>query len=105
MATKNGKQGEYGKDSTPNPAVSKYARLSERGAGVPVSWKDVSGPLIKGALAQATDDGCALIFSKTTDGGALSLTILDGARREKLYAKSIAQAEALLSELIALGST
>lgn len=100
MATKAGKQ--YGKDTTPNPAVSKYAALAERNGTGAVSWEEVDGRLIKSALVAATEDGCALIFSKTSDGGALSLTVLAGTDRNKLYAKSVEIAESQLRELVAL---
>lgn len=103
MTTRKGT--EYGKGTTPNPAVSKYAALSEGAASGDISWADVSGPLIKQALAAATDDGCALIFSKTSDGGALSLTVLAGKERSKLYAKTTDIAESLLHELIALSGS
>jgi hypothetical protein len=93
---------EYGKDSTANPAVSKYARLSEDNASGAVSWEEVDGRLIKAALVAATEDGCALIFSKTSDGGALSITVLAGADRHKKYAKSSELAESVLHEVIAL---
>lgn len=93
---------EYGKTSTPNPAVSKYAVLAEGNGAGAVSWEEVDGRLIKAALVAATEDGCALIFSKTTDGGALSLTVLAGTDRHKKYAKSGELAESLLREMIAL---
>lgn len=93
---------EYGKDATANPAVSKYARLSESSSNGPVEWEEVDGRLIKAAIAAATRDGCALIFSRTSDGGALSVTLLAGSDRHKKYAKSAELAESLLHELIAL---
>jgi hypothetical protein len=105
MATKQARGKEYGKDATANPAVSKYARLSERDAGVPITWEDVDGRLIKAALVAATEDGAALIFSKTSDGGALSITVLAGAARDKLYAKSVEAAEATLREIATLASS
>lgn len=102
----NGKRSkEYGKASTPNPAVSKYAVLAEGHGGSAVSWEEVDGRLIKAALVAATEDGCALIFSKTTDGGALSLTVLAGADRHKKYAKNAQLAESLLHEVVALASS
>lgn len=96
---------EYGKDATSNPAISKYARLSESASAGPVGWEEVDGRLIKAALVAATEDGCALIFSKTSDGGALSVTLLAGQDRHKKYAKSAELAESLLHELIALAGS
>lgn len=96
------KAGEYGKASTPNPAVSKYAGLSDGPASDPVTWEDVDGRAIKAAISATTADGCALIFSTTSDGGALSVTLLAGSQRHKKYAKSAPLAESLLLELVAL---
>lgn len=96
---------EYGKDATPNPAVSKYARLSEGTDSGSVSWEEVDGRALKAAVTAATEDGCALILSKTSDGGALSVTLLAGAQRHKKYAKSAQLAESLLLEIIALAKS
>jgi hypothetical protein len=96
---------EYGKSSTPNPAVSKYAGLAERETAGHVLWEEVDGRLIKAALAAATEDGCALIFSKTSDGGALSITLLAGPERVKKYAKTAEIAESMLHEIIALAAS
>lgn len=91
---------EYGKDATPNPAVSKYARLSEGNATSAVSWDEVHGPLIKGALVAVSEDGCALILGKTSDGGALSLTLLGPGKPVKRWFKTRELAESFLQELI-----
>lgn len=103
MSSKRSK--EYGKDATANPAVSKYAGFSEGAGAGAVSWEEVDGRLIKAALVAATDDGCAVIFSKTTDGGALSLTLLAGSDRHKKYAKNAEIAESVLHEVIALSGS
>jgi len=96
---------QYGKDATANPAVSKYAAMAEGNGAGEVSWQEVSGPAIKQAIAAATEDGCALIFSKTSDGGALSLTILSGPDRIKKYGKSAGLMESVLAELVSTAST
>lgn len=96
---------EYGKDSTPNPAISKYAGLSQGSDGGEVSWEEVDGRLIKAAIVAASEDGCAIIFSKTSDGGALSLTLLAGNDRHKKYGKSASLTESILHEVIALSSS
>src|SRR5688500_13738962 len=92
---------EYGKDATPNPAVSKYERLSEANAANAVSWEEVHGPFIKGAVVAASEDGCALILGKTSDGGALSLTLLGPGAPVKRWFKTRESAESFLQELIA----
>lgn len=96
---------QYGKDSTPNPAVSKYARLAEGNATGAMSWEEVDGRLIKGALVAVSEDGCALILGKTSDGGALSLTLLGPGQPVKRWFKDQATAESFLRELMATAST
>lgn len=103
MAGTKGKQ--YGKDSTPNPAVSKYARLAESDAANVVSWEEVDGRLIKAAIVSASEDGCALILGKTSDGGALSLTLLGPGAPVKRWFKSADLAESFLHEVIALAGS
>lgn len=99
MAQAKGKQ--YGKDTTPNPAVSKYARLAETNATGAVSWEEVSGPLLKATVVAASEDGCALILGKTSDGGALSFTLLGPGQPVKRYFKNKEVAESFLHELLA----
>lgn len=101
--TAKGKQ--YGKDSTPNPAVSKYARLSEGNATGAVSWAEVNGPALKNALVAVTEDGCALILGKTSDGGALSLTLLGPGAPVKRWFKTHELAESFLHELAATANS
>ena len=93
---------EYGKDTTPNPAVSKYAGLAGGGSAGVVSWEEVDGRLLKAAVCATTEDGCAIILSKTSDGGALSITLLAGPERVKKYAKDAQLAESILQELVSV---
>jgi len=90
-----------GRNSTQNPAVSKYARLSEDGPASYVSWEEVDGRALKAALVATSEDGCALILGKTSDGGALSLTLLNPGKPVKKWFKSAALAESFLQELVA----
>lgn len=103
MGTKKG--GQYGKDATPNPAISKYASLDEGNGAGAATWEDVDGRLIKAAIVAASDDGCALIFGKTSDGGALSFTLLHNGPAIKKWPKSGDLAESLLREIIARHDT
>lgn len=90
-----------GRNSTTNPAVSKFASLAEGNGAGPVSWEEVDGRLIKAAVVAASDDGCALILGKTSDGGALSVTLLHSGPAIKKWPKSAELAESLLREIIA----
>jgi hypothetical protein len=51
-------------------------------------------PLLVGAICAVLRAECAIIIGTTRDGGALSLTVLDGDQRHKTYCSS----EAELSE-------
>lgn len=101
MAGNKGKGKEYGKDATDNPAVSKYARLSGDAPTGSIMWEEVSGPLIKAVISAATEDGCAVIFGKTRDGGALSFTLLGPGAPVKRWPATVAQAESFFNELLA----
>lgn len=96
---------EYGKDATPNPAVSKYARLSEDAPTGHVSWEEVDGRVVKAALTAVTEDGCALILGKTQDGGALSITLLGPGKPVKRWPATAASAESFLRELAATAAS
>jgi len=89
------------RESVSNPSVSKYARLSEDVATGHVSWEEVDGRIVKAALVATTEDGCALILGKTSDGGALSLTLLNPGTPVKKWFKTAALAESFLQELVA----
>lgn len=102
MATSKGKQ--YGKDSTPNPAVSKFAGLSADDTRGAVEWAEVDGRAIKAAVCGATEQGAALILAKTQDGGALAVTLLDGSRRVKKYFNSAGEAESWLMNVASLAN-
>lgn len=94
-----------GRNSTTNPAVSKFAGISEDAPSEPVSWSEVDGRAIKAAICATTEAGAALVLASTSDGGALAVTLLDGPRRVKKYFNSAASAESWLTELVALAST
>lgn len=89
------------KNNQQNPAASKLARLQDAGEGVEASWEEVDGRLIKAAIVAAAREHCACIFGVTSDGGALSFTLLNSGAPIKKWPKSAASAESLLHEIIA----
>jgi hypothetical protein len=46
-----------------------------------VSYDSVSKDVIHAAITTITDNGCAILLSRTADGGAYSITMLDGDER------------------------
>lgn len=62
------------------------AQLSTRKGGL--TWADCSPTDLTAAAAAVTEDGAALLLSKTSDGGALLIQVLDGASKPKWYPAS-----------------
>lgn len=84
---------------SPNGKVDKWNEgLRELHSKGKCSWSDAGAEDLKAAIVAATEDGAALLFSRTIDGGALSLQILSGAGRNKLYPASVAE----INEALAL---
>jgi hypothetical protein len=85
-----------GRTYTKQRRVANVGQLNNRGAsdGTPKRWRTdrksvswSSGPpeSMRDAIARITDNGAAILFSRTTDGGALVLQVLDGQERSKEY--------------------
>ena len=79
----------------------RYARLGGTKPKTTIAWAQVAGPKIKECIGFVTSCGDAITFGRTTDGGALSVTVLSGPDRIKQYATTVSEAEALLDEVIA----
>jgi hypothetical protein len=93
------KKPDYSKDPThgrPKSAGSKYQKASKSTGQI--TWAEVDGPSIKSAIDSVTRDGCAIVFSRTSDGGALVLTLLDGPTRVKEYPTKPADAVTVLQD-------
>lgn len=70
-----------------------------------VSWGDVANQLLRDTVVAVTDAGAAILLGRTSDGGALSLQVLDGDERIKEYPHSSDDAEAYLRWILAMYST
>lgn len=81
------------------PKTGKYGKLGASQAKGEIAWKDVDGPSIKRCIAAVTSTGDAITFGRTSDGGALAVTILSGAERHKLYASQVEEAEDMLRSI------
>jgi hypothetical protein len=100
VATKNTRKDDRN-DSIKNPAAAKYARLLDDAPTGAASWEEVDGRIIKAVIVAASEDGCAVIFGKTQDGGALSFTLLNPGPPVKKYPKNGQLAESALHEVLA----
>jgi len=65
------------------------ARAYGRRAREPFKWADVPSESISGLVVLLADNGYGLVLGRTTDGGALSITILDGDERCKEWPASL----------------
>lgn len=74
--------------------------LSSRGK---VTWMDADPQMLLAAVAAVTEDGAALLFSRTSDGGALALTVLVDGAAHKLYPASVAELREALQLLVKIG--
>lgn len=63
---------------------------------IEIHWSDIDATTLRLAVDSATRAGAAIMFGRTTDGGALSVCILDGPDKIKEYPHSASEAEALL---------
>lgn len=50
-----------------------------------ISWNGGPPESMRDAIARITDSGAAVLFSRTTDGGALVIQVLAGQERSKEY--------------------
>lgn len=73
----NGKDGAHSYAVRPN-----YRSLAT------ISWSDISDDIISELVAAVTKNGAAVMFGVTSDGGALSLCILDQNSKLKEYPRS-----------------
>lgn len=79
----------------------RYARLSTGPKSAPITWSQVNGPKIKECVGFVTSCGDAVTFGRTTDGGALSVTVLSGPERIKQYGSTPTEVERILDDIIA----
>lgn len=65
-----------------------------------LSWADCGAEDLLAAVAHVTEDGAALLLSKTSDGGALMVQVLVGVGdKPKFYAASMQELNELLEAL------
>jgi hypothetical protein len=93
-------QHERGK-SNGNGKVVQMARRSNLRPVLPVYWSDADAEKLRLAIDAVTRQGAAIMVGRTSDGGALSICILDGDSKIKEYphtASELAEALAAIVE-------
>lgn len=65
-----------------------------------ISWSAGPTESMRDFIARITDNGAAVLFSRTTDGGALVLQVLAGQERSKEYITEPGDIVACMSWLV-----
>lgn len=92
MQTAGGKSG--------NGRSSVYAALNGARSDRSLSYSQVSGDLLRECVERITNRGDAVLFGRTTDGGALSIHVLTDGKAEKFYVSDASELMELLTGLI-----
>lgn len=65
-----------------------------------ISWNEVDTQLLRDTVCAVCDAGAAILLSRTSDGGAFSITVMDGNERIREYPNSIEDAESVCRWLV-----
>lgn len=87
------------RNTVASPKDDPYGGLGGTSSSSRVSFTDAKGNLLAQAAGTVTDRGHALVLSRTSDGGALSIGVLHDGLVTKFYSKSVEELDGLLSEL------
>lgn len=88
-----------------NKGVRRYAGASgSNKAGTPIGWDEVDAVTVAGFVSAVTNAGDAVIFGRTSDGGALSVTILSGDDKHREYFNDPENATSALKQLAVLAA-
>ena len=68
----------------PNQKLAPQVRPNTRLVRL-VSWSDIPSDVVSDLVALCTKHGAAIMFGRTSDGGALSLCVLDNTNKVKEY--------------------
>lgn len=80
----------------------RWTQYNRPGTTAAPSWAEVDDLAVSQLIAEVTQDGDAVIFGVTRDGGALALTICSGDERGKYYAKSGAEMATQIRDILQL---
>lgn len=65
-----------------------------------ISWADIDATRLHAYIVAVTEAGCAPVFGRTTNGGALSLVVLAGEQKPKEYANDAPDCYAVMAEIL-----
>jgi len=80
---------------TPVPASKRTRRQRAE-----LSWAKCAPVTLRDFVALCTDNGCAVLFGRTMDGGALMCQILSGNERYKEYITVYADVVPVLAQML-----
>jgi len=92
-------QHETGKNKTATTPTPLRRRSNLRPV-LTVYWSSIEATSIRGALDAVTRAGGAIMFGRTSDGGALSICILDRDQKIKEYPHTSEEAEEVLAAIL-----
>lgn len=85
--------------SNPDGVPAKYASLSHRLADKALSIRDADADLLRDTIDAVVADGDGIMLSRTSDGGAVSISVYSGGRRATAYATSLDELHDTLVQL------
>lgn len=86
-------------------AKDKYGSLATSSHRGGLTWKEADVSLLHRAVVAVTEDGAALLFTSTSDGGALCLQVWTQSARHKLYPATALEIEEALQLVIDAASS
>ncbi len=83
-----------------NGKASVYAALGSANVDRTVSYGQIEGATLRECVTRVTERGDAILFGRTSDGGALSIQILTGGKAEKFYVSDASELMELITGII-----
>lgn len=81
-------------------AAAKYQKMKDKAKGQGVSWADASQQDLMAVIVAVTADGAAVLFSRTSDGGALVVRVLVDKESIPYYPSSASEIHDALKDIL-----
>lgn len=93
-------KGAYRNLKPPTDAVSKYKALQQQNRPNTIDWTDAPHEDLMAAIVAVTGDGAAILLSRTSDGGALVIRVIDGNTSTPFYPSNAGALNEVLSMIV-----
>jgi hypothetical protein len=90
------------KDMPDRPRSGKYSTLSGRGNLQAVQLRSIDGNLLRDAMDKVVTAGDAILFGRTSDGGAFSVRVLSDGATDCFYPTDAIELSELLTGILGL---